>query len=239
MVFEFDIAFQFVYKGIRLAVNNRLLSVGRAAMVPLESDRRPLLILLAFSSVVLAWSAYRPYSYDVWVFEVSLGLVGLAVLTVTYPRFRFSNLVYILVGIHFAILCIGAKYTYAEMPLFNWLRDTFGLPRNYYDRVGHFAQGFIPAIIVREILIRKTDLKPRKMVGFLSVAVCLAASAFYEFIEWWVVIFLYPNEGAEWLGLQGDIWDAQCDMFMAFLGATLSVLLLTRLHDRSMARLRN
>ncbi len=201
------------------------------------NQHRPLLFLLAGASVALAWSAIRPFDYGVWFFEVAIGLAGIAVLLATYRRFRLSGLVYVLVCIHFVILAVGAKYTYAEMPLFNWLRDVLDLSRNHYDRVGHFAQGFFPAIIARELLLRTTGLRPGKMLFFLVVCVCLALSAFYELIEWWVVIVFYPEEGAEWLGLQGDVWDPHWDMTMAMSGAILSLLLLSRLHNRSMRAL--
>jgi len=164
-------------------------------------------------------------------------VAGVGLLALTYWRFPFSRLVYLLVAVHFTILAVGAKYTYAEMPLFNWLRDTFDLTRNYYDRVGHFAQGFFPALIAREILLRTTPLRPGKMLTFLVASVCLALSAFYELIEWWVVLVFYPESGPEWLGLQGDPWDAQQDMFMALLGAVAALALLSRAHDRSLASL--
>jgi putative membrane protein len=193
-------------------------------------------LMLLIALILFIWSAIKPYDYGVWIFELALGLIGIGILIMTYSRFRFSGLVYILVGIHFAVLAIGAKYTYAEMPLFNWLRDTFHLSRNHYDRLGHFMQGFVPAIIVREVLLRKTPLKPGGWLGFLSVSVCLSFSAFYELVEWWMVIFIYSKEGANWLGLQGDIFDAQGDMLMALIGATLAILLLSRVHDRSIEK---
>jgi putative membrane protein len=199
---------------------------------------KPFQLMLLIAAVFFIWSAIKPYDYGVWIFELALGLIGIGILSIIYTRFRFSGLVYILVGIHFAVLAIGAKYTYAEMPLFNWLRDTFHLARNHYDRVGHFMQGFVPALIVREVLLRKTPLKPGGWLGFLCVSVCLGLSAFYELLEWWMVIFIYPKEGANWLGLQGDIFDAQGDMFMALIGATLAILLLSRMHDRSMERIK-
>lgn len=192
--------------------------------------------MLLIAAVFFIWSAIKPYDYGIWIFELSLGLIGIFILLAIYTRFRFSGLVYILVGIHFAVLAIGAKYTYAEMPLFNWLRDTFHLSRNHYDRVGHFMQGFVPALIVREVLLRKTPLKPGGWLGFLCISVCLAFSAFYELLEWWMVSVFYSKEGAEWLGIQGDIWDAQKDMLMALIGATLAILILSRYHDQSMKK---
>ena len=199
-------------------------------------ERKPILILLAVSAALLVWSAIRPYSYDVWLFEIAAGAIGVGALAATGRWFRFSNLVYVLVGIHFAILAIAAKYTYAEMPLFNWLRDALSLSRNHYDRVGHFMQGFVPAIVCREILLRTTPLRPGKMVAFLCAAVCLAISALWELLEWWVVVLFYPENGQDWLGLQGDVWDPHWDMFLALAGAAAALLLLSRLHDRSIAR---
>lgn len=201
-------------------------------------DQKRLLGGLALvAGVVLIWSAIRPHDYPTWLFEISLGLAGIAVLFFTYRRFPFSNLVYVFVLLHFIILAVGAKYTYAEEPLFNWLRDTFGLARNYFDRVGHFAQGFTPALLTREFLLRVTPLRPGKMLFFLTVSVCLAMSAFYELLEMWVVFAFYPKAGPEWLGLQGDPWDAQWDITMALGGAILSYALLRKAHDRSSAAL--
>lgn len=199
--------------------------------------RTPLVVMLCVSLSALIWSGIRPADRQVWVFEVVLGTVGVFVLTITWRRFRFSSLVYVLVGIHFVVLAIGGKYTYAEMPLFDWLRDAMHLSRNHYDRVGHFAQGFIPAIIVREVLLRCTALERGRMLAVLTVAMCLAMSALYELIEWWVVVLFYPDEGPSWLGLQGDAWDAHWDMALASLGACLSLMMLGRMHDRSMRRI--
>ena len=200
---------------------------------------RPVAILVVVCAAVLAWSAIRPYSYDVWLFEIAPGVIGVAALAATVRWFRFSVLVYVLVGVHFAVLAVAAKYTYAEMPLFNWLRDAAGLSRNHYDRVGHFMQGFVPAIVAREILLRTTPLRPGKMLAFLCAAVCLAISAFWELLEWWVVMLFYRESGQEWLGLQGDVWDPHWDMFLALTGAVMALLLLSRLHDRSIAAVRH
>jgi putative membrane protein len=199
------------------------------------NSSNPILRLLAFSAIVLAWSLVHPSDYWVWLFEISAGIIGLAVLAATYRRFPFSRLVYLLVGIHFAVLAIAARYTYAEMPLFNWLRDPLGLTRNHYDRVGHFFQGFVPALITREILIRLTELKSGKLLGFLCISVCLAFSAFWELLEWWMAVAFYRETAAAWLGMQGDPWDAQWDMFMALCGATAAIAFFSGVHDRSMA----
>jgi len=192
---------------------------------------------LTVIAAAFVWSAIRPKDYGVWIFELSLGLVGVGFLIVTRRRYPFSGLAYILAAIHFVILACGARYTYAEMPLFDWLRDAFHLSRNHFDRVGHLAQGFIPAIFVREFLRRTGGLKPGALVGVLCVCVCLAFSAFYEILEWRMVVRFYPSNGPEWLGMQGDPWDAQEDMLMALIGSTLSILVLSPLHERSMAKL--
>jgi len=194
-------------------------------------------LFLSVTGAAFVWSAIRPMDYGVWIFELSLGLAGVALLVATRRRYPFSGLAYGLAAIHFVILACGAKYTYAEMPLFNWLRDAFHLSRNHFDRVGHLAQGFIPAMFVREFLRRTGGLKPGALVGFLCVSVCLAFSAFYEILEWWIVPKFYPTSGPEWLGMQGDLWDAQEDMLMALIGSSVSILTLSSLHERSMAPL--
>jgi putative membrane protein len=193
------------------------------------------LVLLAVLAAVFTWSAIRPHDYFTWFLEVVPAVAGVGLLVATYRRFRFTNLVYVLVTIHAMILMVGGHYTYAEVPLFNWLRDTLHLTRNNYDKVGHFAQGFVPAIVTREILLRTSPLRPGGWLSFLVVSVCLALSAFYELIEWWVAV---ATGGAEaFLGTQGYVWDTQSDMLFALVGATLAVLLLTRRHDRDIAKL--
>jgi len=190
--------------------------------------------LLAIGLVALAWSAWHPFSYFIWLLEVAPTIVGAIVLVAIYPRFKFTDLVYVLVLVHAIILMIGGHYTYAEMPVFNWLRDEYHLARNHYDRVGHLAQGFVPAIIAREVLIRRSPLKPGKWLFFLVTCVCLALSAFYEFIEWWVAITT-GEAATAFLATQGDIWDTQWDMFMAFIGAIVAQLLLSGWQDRQLA----
>jgi putative membrane protein len=160
----------------------------------------------------------------------------LPILLVTYRRFPFSPLAYGLLLVHAVILLVGAHYTYAEMPLFNWLRDTFDLDRNYYDRLGHVAQGFIPAIVAREILLRRSPLRPGKWLAFIVVSIALAISALYEMLEWWVAL-ASGSEATAFLATQGDVWDTQWDMFLCLLGAMASLMLLSRRHDRSLQRL--
>lgn len=147
-----------------------------------KNDRYPL-VLLVLLVLALIWSLVRPADYFTWVLEVLPAVLGAVLLAAIYRRFRFTNLVYTLIWLHALILIVGGHYTYAEMPLFNWIRDTFGLERNYYDRLGHFAQGFVPALIVREVLLRKTTLGSGSWLTFLTVSVCLAISAVYELIE--------------------------------------------------------
>ena len=198
----------------------------------------PYAVFLCVVATSFVWSAIRPVDYGVWLFELSLGMLGVAFLVATRRLYRLSGLVYVLAAIHFVILACGAKYTYAEMPLFNWLRDAFHLARNDFDRVGHLAQGFIPAMFVREFLRRYGGLRPGALLGFLCISVCLSFSAFYEILEWWIVLKFYPTSGPEWLGMQGDPWDAQEDMLMALIGSTTSILTLSSRHERSMAALR-
>jgi putative membrane protein len=195
----------------------------------------PLLSLCVAAALCLAWSATGTADYAVWLFEISLAVAGILVLVATRRRFPFSTLVYLLVGIHLAVLAAGGKYTYEAVPLGNWLRDLLHLSRNPFDRIGHFFQGFVPAIIAREVLLRTTPLRRGRMVNFLAVCFCLAFSAFYELLEWQIVVWFYPDAGPQWLGMQGDPWDAQQDMLRALLGATVAVLALSRVHDRSMA----
>jgi putative membrane protein len=162
-------------------------------------------------------------------------VIGAVVLAALYPRLRFTDLVYTLIWMHAVVLMVGGHYTYAEMPLFNWLRDALHLDRNYYDRLGHFFQGFVPAMIAREVLLRRSPLRPGKWLFFLVACVALAISAVYEFTEWWVAVA--TGEAADaFLATQGDVWDTQWDMFLALSGAVLAQLFLSRVHDRELAR---
>jgi len=195
-----------------------------------NSHARHHLLLLAIGLAVLAWSAWAPTNYFIWFLEASPAIVGAIVLVSLYRRYRFTDLVYILILVHAVILMIGAHYTYAEMPLFSWLRDEFGLARNYYDRLGHIAQGFVPAMIAREVLLRATPLKRGGWLFFLVVCFCLAFSAFYELIEWWVAVASGSAADA-FLATQGDVWDTQWDMFLALCGAIAAQLVLGRTHD--------
>ncbi len=202
----------------------------------MSKDSNTLLwILGALMVAAVAWSAIDTPDYGVWFFELVPGSIATALLVLTFKRFRFSNLAYFLICGQFLVLATGAKYTYAEVPLFDWLQDQLHLRRNHFDRVGHFVQGFVPAIIVRELLLRLSPLHRGKWLFVVVISICLAFSALYEILEMWVVLLFYPDSGPEWLGMQGDPYDAQWDMSMALIGATLAQLTLGRLHDRSIS----
>ncbi|MDO8385733.1 MAG: DUF2238 domain-containing protein [Polaromonas sp.] len=196
-------------------------------------------LLLVLGVVVLAAlvaSGITPYERGTWVLEVLPVLLALPVLALTRKRFPLSTLLYILIALHMLVLVLGGAYTYARVPLGFWLQDLMGLGRNPYDKIGHFMQGLVPAMVAREILLRGAYLSSRRMAGFLSVCVAMAISAVYELIEWWAALAL--GQGAdEFLGTQGDIWDTQSDMFLALIGATVAVMLLARWQDRQMAAL--
>ena len=153
---------------------------------------------------------------------------------VIYPRFRFTDLVYTLIAAHMIILMIGGHYTYAEVPLFNWIRDTFGFSRNHYDRLGHFAQGFVPAMIAREVFLRRSPLRRGKWLIFVVLSVCLSISAMYELVEWTTAV-LSGSAADAFLGTQGDVWDTQKDMTFALVGAMVALLTMTRWHDRELS----
>lgn len=192
---------------------------------------RNLWLIIFFAT--LLWSGNAPKDYLTWFLEVFPALAGLMVLALTWRTFPLTRLTYILILLHSIILMIGGHYTYAEVPLFDWLRDWFDWERNNYDKVGHFVQGFVPAIIAREILVRKAIVVGRGWVAFVVVCICLAISAFYELIEWWVA--LLSGESAEaFLGTQGYIWDTQSDMMFAMVGAIAALILLSRRHDEQM-----
>ena len=198
--------------------------------------REPLALLIA-TAAALAVSAIRPHDAFTWFLEVAPIFVGAAILIATYRRFPLTPLAYRLLFVHALILMLGGHYTYAEVPLGFWVRDALGLARNHYDRLGHFAQGFVPAILAREVLLRRSPLRPGKWLFFLVCCVCLAVSACYEFVEWWTAVTTGDSATA-FLGTQGDPWDTQWDMFLALVGATTAQLTLARVHDRQLDRLR-
>jgi putative membrane protein len=205
-----------------------------AELIP--SSRREPGILLAVGAGLLVLSGIGPKDRYTWILEVAPAVAAAVILVATRRRFPLTPLAYRLIFLHACVLMLGGHYTYAEVPLGFWARDLFGLARNHYDRLGHFVQGFVPAIVAREILLRKTRLKPGGWLFFIVTSICLAISAFYEFIEWWTA--LASGTAAEaFLGTQGDVWDTQWDMFLCLLGALASQLLLSRIHDRELARL--
>lgn len=194
--------------------------------------RLPYALLLLFA-VVLAWSAWHPHDYFTWILEVFPALIGIAIVFATRRRFPLTPLLLVLLTIHALILMIGGHYTYAEVPLGYWMRDAFGFARNHYDRIGHFAQGFVPAIVAREILIRLRVVRGRWWLFTIVVAICLAISSLYELLEW-IVAVMSGSKGDAFLGTQGDVWDTQKDMALAFVGAITAQLLLGRWHERQL-----
>jgi putative membrane protein len=201
-----------------------------------EAPAKLPLVLAAGVVLALAASAIHPYERLTWFMEVAPVLVAMPVLAATWRRFPLSDLLYVLIALHALVLIAGGAYTYARVPLGDWIREAFDLSRNPYDRIGHFMQGLVPALVAREILLRGGHVTGRRMAGFLSICVALSISALYELIEWWSAVAL--GQGAdEFLGTQGDPWDTQWDMFTALLGACVAMLALSSLHDRRMARL--
>lgn len=186
--------------------------------------------LIIFFAVAL-WSGINPYETGLWFLEAGMCLVGVAILALTFKRFKFTDLTYTFILIHIIILFIGAHYSYAKVPLFDWIKDVFDQSRNNYDKVGHFAQGFVPAMIARELLIRLDVLKKRSWLPFLVVSICLAISAFYEFIEWWVAV-LSNDVADDFLGTQGYVWDTQSDMFCAMIGAICMLIFFSKIQDK-------
>ena len=197
---------------------------------------RALALYSAALIALLALSGYKPFDLATWVMEVAPVMVVLVVLWVSHRRFPLTPLLYALIFVHAVVLMLGGHYSYARVPLGDWMREWFHLSRNPYDGIGHFAQGFIPAIAARELLLRHTKLERGGWLFVIVTAVCLAISALYELIEWGVAIAL--GQGAEeFLGTQGDPWDTQKDMALAWIGAMVAQLLLARWHDRQLAAL--
>lgn len=196
-----------------------------------NSARRTLAAVTIVWTVALIVSGIAPQDRLTWWLEVTPVLIALPLLLATRTAFPFTTLAYVLICIHGLILIVGGTYTYAHVPAGFWVQEWFGLERNPYDRLGHLAQGFVPAIVAREILVRTFGLAPGKFLFFITTCVCLAISAFYELIEWWSALAI--GQGAhEFLGTQGDEWDTQWDMFLALVGAVVAQMLLARLHDR-------
>jgi putative membrane protein len=193
-------------------------------------------VLLAAGAILLAVSAYHPYDIGTWWMEVFPIFIAVPILVATHRRFPLTPLVYALIFVHACILMLGGHYTYARVPLGFWMQDLLHFSRNHYDRIGHFAQGFVPAVIAREVLIRRTALRPGGWLFYIVFSICLAISACYEFVEWWAAL-LGGAAATDFLGTQGDPWDTQWDMFMAAIGSIAAQLLLSRVHDRQLRQL--
>ncbi|MEZ5330536.1 MAG: DUF2238 domain-containing protein [Thermoanaerobaculia bacterium] len=194
-------------------------------------------VLLLLGLVALGLSALHPYDWTTWWLEVAPVLLALPILIASHQRFPLTPLLCWLIFFHALILIVGGHYTYARVPLGTWAQQAFDLSRNHYDRLGHFAQGFVPAMIAREVLVRKSPLSRGGWLFFLSTCVALAISAFYELVEWWAAV-LGGSAADAFLGAQGDIWDTQWDMALALCGAIVAQLLLSRIHDKQLAGLR-
>ena len=203
---------------------------------PSSPPRRGPLVLLALALAALVASGVGPKDRLSWLLEVAPVLIGAPILVATARRFPLTPLLYRLLFLHALVLMLGGHYTYAEVPLGEWAKEAFGLARNHYDRLGHLMQGFVPAILAREVYLRRSPLRPGGWLRLAVTSVCLAFSALYELIEW--AAALATGEAATaFLGTQGDVWDTQWDMFLALCGALLAQALLARLHDRQLARL--
>ncbi|MEQ8978241.1 MAG: DUF2238 domain-containing protein [Deltaproteobacteria bacterium] len=209
--------------------------MATAKSVPEGFERLPIALLALLTLICLATVYDPPAGRFSWLLEVGPGLVGVFVLIGTYRRTKMSRIVYVFVFLHMLILIYGGIYTYAETPLGNWARDTFELSRNHYDRVGHLALGFFPSLIIREVLLRNTPLVRGGWLVFLVLSVVLAIGAFWELLEWWTTLVVASDVGDAFLSSQGDVWDAQWDMFLALVGAAIALALLSKVHDRSMA----
>jgi putative membrane protein len=198
--------------------------------------REPWFLLAAVTLLLIASGIDPVADRFTWLLETLPVMIGIALLLASGRRFPLTPLLYRLLALHALILIVGGYYTYAEVPLGNWVRDAYDLSRNHYDRIGHLAQGFVPAIIAREILLRCSPLQPGGWLFLIVTSICLAFSAFYEMIEWWIAL-LSEEAASAFLGTQGDSWDTQWDMFLALIGALAAQLLLGRVHDRQLQRL--
>ena len=198
--------------------------------------RNPYLtFLLVVFAIAFAWSAIRPHDYFTWFLEVVPAIVGLAVLAAVYRRFRFTPLVYTILLLHALILLVGGHYTYAEVPLGNWVRDAFHLGRNHFDRLGHFAQGFVPAMVAREVLIRQKVVK-RGWLYFIVFSICMMVTAVYELFEF-AMAKTTGSAADAFLGSQGDNWDTQWDMTLCFIGSNVALLTMGKWQDRQIDRM--
>lgn len=203
-----------------------------------HSHHREHVVLLVLAAAVLLWSGIGPKDRLTWWLEVTPVLIGAPLLIATYWRFPLTPLIYRLVFLHAVVLMVGGHYTYAQVPIGDWVRDWLHLTRNNYDRLGHLMQGFVPAMITREILVRRSPLAGSRWLPFLVVCVVAWISMMYEFIEWWTALIV-GGSAESFLALQGDVWDTQWDMFLALCGAVLALSVLSRLHDRELQSLRH
>ncbi|MES2060799.1 MAG: DUF2238 domain-containing protein [Bacteroidota bacterium] len=197
-------------------------------------NKHTILIVLFFAGLII--SGINPHDYFTWILEVFPAIVGFIVLAFTYKRFKFSYLTYIMILVHCYVLFIGGHYTYAEVPAFNWVRDVFHQARNNYDKVGHFTQGFVPAMITRELFIRLQVVQKQTWMAFLTVCVCTTISVLYEFLEWFVSI-ASGQSGDSFLGTQGYVWDTQSDMLYAMIGAICMVVLMAKVQDKAIGKM--
>jgi len=213
-----------------------MIIIENCAMNQTAKDTKLHILLLLTLSLIFIWSLINCFDFFTWLLEALPAVIGVAILMFVYRRFRLTNLAYILIWVHAVILLIGAHYTYSRMPVFNWLRDALELSRNHYDRLGHFAQGFCPAIIAREVLLRKSPLKRGKWLFVVVLCICAAISAWYELFEWAMAI-ISGSSADNFLARQGDVWDTQKDMALCLLGSFVSLLTLGRLHDKALEKL--
>lgn len=188
--------------------------------------------LLLLTILIYVWSAINPYGYFIWFLETIPIAIGLILIFLTRNKFPLSNFLYRIILIHMIILAIGGHYTYAQVPLFNYIKEAFDLPRNDYDKIGHFFQGVTPALLTREIILRKTNLKNQFFILIFSISIALSFSALYEIFEWAMAIL--TNEGSDFVSMQGDVWDAQKDMLVALFGAVIIVTFFRKVHDDSL-----
>ncbi|MFA6248130.1 MAG: DUF2238 domain-containing protein [Mucilaginibacter sp.] len=197
-------------------------------------NKHVVLILLFFAGLII--SGINPHDYFTWILEVFPAIIGFIILALTYKHFKFSYLTYAMILVHCYVLFIGGHYTYAEVPAFNWIRDAFHQARNNYDKVGHFTQGFVPAMITRELFIRLNVVQKRNWMAFLTVCVCTTISVLYEFLEWFVSI-ASGQSGDSFLGTQGYIWDTQSDMLYAMIGAICMVIFMAKAQDKAISNI--
>ena len=202
----------------------------------MNSQSKSIMVLLAIFFAVAGWSVYRPHDYFTWFLEVLPAIVGLAVLAPTYRRFRFTTGVYCIILLHAIVLLVGGHYTYAQVPIGNWVRDAFHLSRNHFDRLGHFLQGFVPALVAREVLLRHRIVRRGGWLTFIVFAISMMVTALYELFEYAVSVATGSAADA-FLGTQGDPWDTQNDMLMCMIGTLIALIVFSRLQDRWIEKL--